>query len=71
MQHNIENVSDATWAFRATACDQAVADGCCRCNVSMHHFVVCYVSNEKKKPIGDHALPQRGFGLGTPEGAEG
>jgi hypothetical protein len=24
-----------------------------------------------KKPIGDHALPQRGFGLGTPEGAEG
>jgi hypothetical protein len=24
-----------------------------------------------KKLIGDHALPQRGFGLGTPEGAEG
>jgi hypothetical protein len=26
---------------------------------------------KKKKQIGDHALPQRGFGLGTPEGAEG
>jgi hypothetical protein len=25
----------------------------------------------KKKQIGDHASPQRGFGLGTPEGAEG
>jgi hypothetical protein len=25
----------------------------------------------KKKQIGDHALPQRGFGLSTPEGAEG
>jgi hypothetical protein len=25
---------------------------------------------KKKKQIGDHALPQRGFGLGTPEGAE-
>jgi hypothetical protein len=25
----------------------------------------------KKKQIGDHALPQRGFGLGTPKGAEG
>jgi hypothetical protein len=28
-------------------------------------------SPKKKKQIGDHALPQRGFGLGTPEGAEG
>jgi hypothetical protein len=26
---------------------------------------------KKKKQIGDHALPQRGVGLGTPEGAEG
>jgi hypothetical protein len=25
----------------------------------------------KKRQIGDHALPQRSFGLGTPEGAEG
>jgi hypothetical protein len=34
------------------------------CNVG---FLAC---NKKKKQIGDHALPQRGFGLGTPEGAE-
>jgi hypothetical protein len=25
----------------------------------------------KKRQVGDHALPQRGFGLSTPEGAEG
>jgi hypothetical protein len=27
--------------------------------------------DKEKKQIGDHALPQRGFGLGTPEEAEG
>jgi hypothetical protein len=30
----------------------------------------CLLQNEKKKQIEDHALPQRGFGLSTPEGAE-
>jgi hypothetical protein len=28
-------------------------------------------THEKKKKVGDHALSQRGFGLGTPEVAEG
>jgi hypothetical protein len=29
------------------------------------------ISSVKYKQIGDHALPQRGFDLGTPKGAEG
>jgi hypothetical protein len=29
------------------------------------------IRSEKKEQIGDHALPQRGFALGTPEGVEG
>jgi hypothetical protein len=30
----------------------------------------CYRKKKKNKPIGDHALPQRGFGLSTLRGAE-
>jgi hypothetical protein len=37
---------------------------CGQCHVVTNH-------EEKKRQIGDHALPQRGFGLCTPEGAEG
>jgi hypothetical protein len=33
-------------------------------------FPVCMHTPLKKNQIGDHALPQRGFGLSTPSGAE-
>jgi hypothetical protein len=46
---------------KAPGLDKKSKDVCC----------VCLFPGEKKEQLADHALLQRGFDLGTPEGAEG
>jgi hypothetical protein len=63
--------------MRAQDCAQACAvvphsraEVCGGRNARLTNRVHGYQNKAQKKPIGDHALPQRAFGFSTPSGAE-
>jgi hypothetical protein len=68
-QPQIQVVSLATLRIPKTPLCTRYAPGVTACAGNLRSDANV-VPKRKKMQIGDHALPQRGFGLGTPEGAE-